>query len=363
MNSAPLPGSATQQEPIVVSVVVNNYNYERFLPRAIESALAQSYSRVEVLVVDDGSTDGSREIITGFGERVAAVFKENGGQGSAFNEGLARSTGDIVIFLDSDDYLEPEAVAAVVESWSPGLAKVQYRLAVVDGEGKRIGEYPPPDVPLASGDVVPLLLRSGHYSTAVTSGNAYTRAALERVFPVPAAEFRYSADGYVNAAVPFHGEVYALERVLGAYRVHEGNFSDMGGRVDVARFHYVIAHQQATGGVIMREAAAQGLAVESAWIFRHRSHLEARLASLRLDPEDHPVPGDRRSRLALRGIRAVWGDTEMSTTRRIADSLWFVAVAVAPSAVARRAIAWKYVRSTRPVPVRVLVRRVKRLMG
>src|SRR5215217_1250210 len=99
-------GHGPTHEPFV-SVVVNNYNYGRFLGEAIDSALAQTYPRTEVVVVDDGSTDDSCSVIAGYDGRVVPVLKENGGQASAFNAGFAASRGDIVIFLDADDYLFP----------------------------------------------------------------------------------------------------------------------------------------------------------------------------------------------------------------------------------------------------------------
>ena len=81
------------QSPLA-SIIVNNYNYGRFLPDAIESALAQSYPRVEVIVVDDGSTDHSRAVIARYGARIHAVLKPNGGQASAFNAAFAHSYGE-----------------------------------------------------------------------------------------------------------------------------------------------------------------------------------------------------------------------------------------------------------------------------
>ncbi|MGG6270692.1 glycosyltransferase family 2 protein [Leptolyngbya sp. AN03gr2] len=87
----------------LVSIIIPNYNYGRFLSEAIDSALHQSYSNVEVVVVDDGSTDHSREIIANYGDRIVAVLKQNGGQASSFNAGFAASQGDIVCFVDADD--------------------------------------------------------------------------------------------------------------------------------------------------------------------------------------------------------------------------------------------------------------------
>src|SRR5438128_12254393 len=106
-SPAPAPAAApgVRSAPPAVDIVVNNYNYGRFLREAIESALAQAYEHVSVIVVDDGSTDDSREVIATFGDRIVPVLKENGGQASACNAGFAHSKGDIVVFRDADDVL------------------------------------------------------------------------------------------------------------------------------------------------------------------------------------------------------------------------------------------------------------------
>ena len=108
----------------VVSIVVVNYNYGRFLDEAIESALAQTHDRVEVIVVDDGSTDESRALIDRYGDRVVAVLKENGGQASALNAGFEDVSGDVVIFLDADDVLEAQTAARAATAFAaqPRLA-------------------------------------------------------------------------------------------------------------------------------------------------------------------------------------------------------------------------------------------------
>jgi glycosyltransferase involved in cell wall biosynthesis len=90
---------------LLVSIIINNYNYDRFLAEAINSALNQTYPYTEVIVVDDGSTDNSRQIIAEYGDRIIPILQPNGKQASAFNNGFAHSKGEIIIFLDSDDYL------------------------------------------------------------------------------------------------------------------------------------------------------------------------------------------------------------------------------------------------------------------
>ncbi len=80
----------------LASILINNYNYGRFLHEAIDSALSQTYPHTEVIVVDDGSTDNSREIIASYEDQIIPVLKENGGQASALNAGFAASRGEIV---------------------------------------------------------------------------------------------------------------------------------------------------------------------------------------------------------------------------------------------------------------------------
>ena len=101
-------GTNTDSVNPLVSVIIGNYNYGRFISEAIESALNQTYKNFELIVVDDGSTDNSREIIESYGDKLTAIFQENGGQGRAFNAGFAVSKGEIICFLDSDDYYYPE---------------------------------------------------------------------------------------------------------------------------------------------------------------------------------------------------------------------------------------------------------------
>lgn len=101
----------------LVSIIINNYNYGCYISKAIDSALSQTYPYIEVIVVDDGSTDNSREIINSYKEQVISVFKQNGGQASAFNQGFAASKGDIICLLDSDDIFTPVKVVEVVKAF------------------------------------------------------------------------------------------------------------------------------------------------------------------------------------------------------------------------------------------------------
>ncbi|MFV4641084.1 glycosyltransferase, partial [Mycobacterium tuberculosis] len=95
----------------------------------------------------------------------------------------AVARGDHVIFVDADDYLHPDALETMLAAWQPGVAQVQARLDLVDPDGRAYDIFPPPESPLAQGDVRPLLARCGRYATTVTTGLAFTRQALEAVMP------------------------------------------------------------------------------------------------------------------------------------------------------------------------------------
>jgi glycosyltransferase involved in cell wall biosynthesis len=212
----------------MISIVINNYNYARFLSEAINSALSQTVAEKEVIVVDDGSSDNSQEIIATFGDRILPIFKTNGGQASAINAGFEHARGEWVAFLDADDYLEPQALELVLQrvqgDGAPHqVANVQFFLRKVDAQGNSI--QPAATMPVKFGREDPLerLLQQGAYKFAPTSGNLYRRSALERFLPMPEAVWRICADAYLQTCIPFHGKVIFLETVLGGYRVHGAN--------------------------------------------------------------------------------------------------------------------------------------------
>jgi glycosyltransferase involved in cell wall biosynthesis len=208
------------------SVIVNNYNYGRFLADAIDSALAQTHPDVEVVVVDDGSTDESRAVIARYGDRIVPVLKENGGQASAFNRGFRASRGEVVLFLDSDDTLLPAAMERAADALrDPGVARVHFPLYEVARDGARTGVVVPSSGPLAEGDLRETVLRDGPvgYTWAPTTGNAWARRALDRMLPMPEEEYRTCADTYLALLAPFLGELRRLPEPLGTYREHGDN--------------------------------------------------------------------------------------------------------------------------------------------
>ena len=209
------------------SIIIDNYNNGRFLKEAIDSALDQTYPNIEVIVVDDGSTDDSREIIDGYGNRITPVFKENGGQASAFNAGFLVSRGEVVFFLDADDRFLPTTVEAAMGVFGAGIAKVHWPLREIDEHGENTGQLVPSGE-LSEGDRREVVIRDGPWNCIVapTTGNAWARAFLEWVLPIPEKEWRICTDVYLFTLAPVFGRIERLSEPQGFYRVHGQNYYD-----------------------------------------------------------------------------------------------------------------------------------------
>lgn len=319
-----------------VSIVVNNYNYGRYLRAAIDSALAQTYPDVEVIVVDDGSTDGSREIIESYEKRVLPVFKANGGQGSALNAGFAASRGEIVMFLDADDELMPTAVDQVMKVWRPGVAKIQFQLELIDERSQPLGlRVPPFKGFMPDGDIRDRFARFGEYPTAPLSGTAYARAALLRMMPLDEAIWTIAADKPLVVLTPFFGHVVSLCAPLGHYRIHGANDSRLKGR-HLEALHRRLSAAYFAPETICRIAAAKGIALDPGVLNSTSRRVKLRMASLRLDPKTHPIAGDTRLNLLVKGIRASLREPDLGLKVRVSQIAWFTLMAVAPVAIVTR---------------------------
>ncbi|MEL6438140.1 MAG: glycosyltransferase [Cyanobacteria bacterium J06621_8] len=347
---------------VLVSIIINNYNYERFLAEAIDSALNQTYEHTEVIVVDDGSTDNSREIIAAYGDRIMPILQPNGKQAAAFNSGFARSQGKIIIFLDSDDYLYPQAVSEVVAVWQPQLAKVHYRLEVVDGVGHSLGySSPQGTVPLSRGKVWQQLLEVGCYNSTPTSGNALSRQALTNLFPIPD-QYKLTADDYLSFQVPFYGDVAAIDHPLGVYRVHDSNQWALA-TVTGDRFKRFVRHDLQNFALLQQKAQEFNYELPSDLEQRSIGRLWSRIISLRLNSQAHPVPSDRSLVLIYQGIRSLWKYSQFTIPKRIFYSLWFIWVGLMPLSMAKPAISWLYAPHHRPKLINWTTNKLRTLLG
>jgi glycosyltransferase involved in cell wall biosynthesis len=328
----------------MVSIIINNYNYAHYLPAAIDSALQQSYHPIEVIVVDDGSTDNSTQIIAGYGEQVRPVLNENGGQASAFNAGFAASHGELVMYLDADDLLLPQAVAAVTHCYrqDPGVTRIQFKMQVIDAEGRATGETKPsPHVPVPAGDIRRQALAFPFdLPWLPTSGNAFPADYLRKVMPVPVEDYgRVCADYYLVHMAPLFGRVAFLDKVCACYRVHGSNHYEPAASVlDLPHLRSTLRYDTLTYAWIQKFARHLGLerSFQVPADNRSVSSLAIRLVSLKLDAASHPVSGDSTARVVRLGMKAALARFDLSLPVRLAFAAWFLLAGMAP----RPAAAW-----------------------
>lgn len=210
----------------LVSIVIDNYNYGRFLASAIDSALNQNYRNIEVVVVDDGSTDNSRDIIASYKDRIIKVLKENGGQASAFNAGFKASKGDIICFLDSDDLFMPEKVSEIMKIFSEyeDIGWCFHRLKLLD---ENTGELIKFSKEVASGKYdgrfyMKIGVFPGFLVRPATSATTFKRTILEQILPMNES-IRVTSDKYIKFTAIALSKGFFVNKPLSIQKIHGKN--------------------------------------------------------------------------------------------------------------------------------------------
>jgi glycosyltransferase involved in cell wall biosynthesis len=207
----------------LVSVVVNNYNYGEYLDDAIQSVLRQTYQNVEVIVVDDGSTDNSRDVVARYGDAIVPVLTPNRGQASAYNAGFAFARGELICLLDSDDVFAPTKVKRVVDAFErfPEAGWLRHRLEITDERLRPLGVR----IPHYRGSRLDRVKRGmwlEHKARFVNSSAiAMRRATAASVLPIPKSrvpEWKMGADGYLGVLCAATSACYSLDEPLTYYR-------------------------------------------------------------------------------------------------------------------------------------------------
>lgn len=320
-----------------VSFIIANYNYADYVAEAIESALNSDWDDIEIIVVDDGSTDGSRAVIESFGDKIQAVFKTNGGQRTANNAGFARSKGDLIVFLDADDLVVPSFARIVASAWRPGVSKIQVQMVSIDKSGARIGKpfpvwskVPTPD------EIRDWVERTSEYPTPPGSGNVYARTFLERFFPLDERHDSFT-DSTTLPLAPVFGDVITIKEPLVLYRRHGANDSSLiksdhiFGR-EVAR----AIHRQKSAATI---CSAHHMKAPSVDVIRRSWYvMQLRVGSLVMKPDSHPYAGDSRARVVMDAVRGLFTTGSEPLRRRIKVAAWIVATMMAPASLAKRSV-------------------------
>lgn len=315
--------------PVKLAVIITCFNYSRFVDRAIESVLSQDCADCRLIVIDDGSTDDSWDVICR--RKVQAFRIPNGGQRKACLYGLQQTNAPFVLFLDADDELLPGSLDLIVACLDERVAKLQFPLTRIDGDGNMISG-PVPELKAFRGrDLVSRVLQTGVYATPPTSGNVFRRDVCDYL---QEADYDKAVDGVILFVAPFLGEIVSLPQPLGLYRVHGSNDSAFGGELNVGtlrrdreRFEKRMEHLRR---ILPLCGYPSGLiATEHAYFHRERS-LYIAVAENQWFPVSDIV--------GLLG--RLWGDG-YPFQMKITMTAFFVTVAALPRARARRALEYR----------------------
>jgi glycosyltransferase involved in cell wall biosynthesis len=208
----------------LVTALINTYNYGRYLPYAINSVLNQTYPIIEIIVVDDGSTDHTEEVLAQYTNVVQAIRTENGGQAHSFNVGFAKARGELIMLLDADDAWLPEKVERMVQlaAERPKAAMLYHRYQNVEVSGRKIG--PPDPDKLIDGDYRTKFIRSGgSWWNPVTSVLTLRAEHIKRALPFPTYGYREGADSVVTDYCAATAEIASTTDVLALRRLHGSN--------------------------------------------------------------------------------------------------------------------------------------------
>jgi glycosyltransferase involved in cell wall biosynthesis len=210
----------------LISVLIDTYNYGHFVEEAVDSVLSQDVppEQMEVLVVDDGSTDDTAQRVKKYGTKVRYLRKENGGQASAFNFGLAEARGAIVALLDADDYWLPGKLRRVLAEFQahPEAGVMYHRLAEADTAGSlREARF----AFTAASGLIPadrgqLLAFQPHQTSAL----AFRRELLNRLLPIPE-NLRVHADAFLELTAILLAPAICVPEKLAVYRIHGKNLT------------------------------------------------------------------------------------------------------------------------------------------
>jgi glycosyltransferase involved in cell wall biosynthesis len=350
-----------------LSIIICNYNYQRFVARAIDSALAVVWPDKEIIVVDDGSTDGSRSIIQSYADRVKAIYKNNGGQISAANVGLAASNGAVIIFLDADDLLLPTVGHAIASVFGPGVAKAQYPLINISADGAPLGFQSPKFTDRHSPQwAKETFERTGFYSAPNTSGNAWSRRFLEKVFPVTSRDKPRVGrprngmfDDYLSLLAPYFGDIISIVEPQGMYRWHSANKSGISDNFSLKRrINWCEDETErvhaAVEFLLARNKIAPGETID---FERFLEHMEKRLLFKRFAPREYWY-GDNLVSLFLKYCRSVV-IADMDRGKKLAYLGWGTLVAFCPRQISYKIAVTKTEKGWRKLVPRFLKRYIR----
>ena len=217
----------------LISVLIDTYNSGQFIEQAIDSVLAQDFPPElrEILVVDDGSTDDTAARVGKYSDRIQFFSKPNGGQASALNFGIARAQGEIVAFLDGDDYWLPAKLCRVAAKFCehPKAGMVYHNFFYQrDVDSPSSCQLPDSGLAGLSGSIPDSRKSLLSYDIPLCTALAFRRSVLQRLLPIPES-LVVQADAHLSASVIFLAPIAYIREPLAVHRVHEGNLWNWAG--------------------------------------------------------------------------------------------------------------------------------------
>ena len=280
-----------------VSIVIPCYNQAAYLAQAIESVLAQDYAPLELIVVDDGSTDGSRAVMQGYRDRCTVIVQDNAGQASAVNRGWARAGGEVLAYLAADDYLLPGAVRHAVECLErhPDIVLCYCDFLVVGPASRVIRRVAAPEY-----DYRDMAVR---FVCAPGPGAFLRRSAFERAGPWNE-RLRQVPDYELWLRLGAEGRFCRIPQVLAAYRAHDRSQSYAPVSPERAAEPLQVIEEYFRPGRAPRELlGARNEALSNAGILAARLHL-------------------RSGRIAA-GLRLLWGALRLHPGNFLRPGTWW----------------------------------------
>jgi len=224
-----------------VSVLIDTYNHERFIEKAIVSVLEQDFpaAQREILVVDDGSSDRTPDIVRKFESHVRLLRKENGGQASAFNAGIPECKGEIVAFLDGDDWWAPKKLTSVVQAMAaaPSVGIVGHGIVIVGRDGREQTEVLLEGFRFQANTIEGGKLFRRRGSFLGTSRMTIRAEVLRRMGAVPES-IKIQADEYLFTLAAVMTEAQILPEALTFYRLHDANSFQFTDRPDPQKLRH-----------------------------------------------------------------------------------------------------------------------------
>ncbi|HEY0468406.1 MAG TPA: hypothetical protein VGC79_29620, partial [Polyangiaceae bacterium] len=271
--------------------------------------------------------------------------------------GFSRSSGEIIIFLDSDDLLEPTLIKELMAVWRPGISKVQFQMKLIDADGRATGDvFPQYHFAPSAAQVRRWARTAAAYPTPPGSGNAYSRAFLSQIFPVDGQD--RASDTYCLAAAPHLGDVLTIAKPLVMYRVH-GRNQGAQSELSAARFTTHVRRAQFRFRYGQAAARSVGVSVADSALQCSLSFLPYRLASLKLSPSEHPIANDTVTKVLRDLAVACCTPQGVPIRSRAALCVWATSVALAPATLGNQLLLWRFASNSRPEALKRVLRALR----